>query len=55
MDAAQLDSFARADHVAELRIAEKLLYRTLAHLAQLAGPHGFLTNKYNLNLNNVFS
>jgi hypothetical protein len=40
IDAAQMDSLARADHAAEIRLAEKLFYRSLAHLVQLASQNG---------------
>ena len=36
----ELDSLARADHAAELRLAERLFFRTLTQLVQLASPNG---------------
>uniref|UniRef100_A0A1I8BTV3 RGS-like domain-containing protein n=1 Tax=Meloidogyne hapla TaxID=6305 RepID=A0A1I8BTV3_MELHA len=36
----QLETLSRSDHSAELRLSEKILFRTLAHLMQLANPIG---------------
>uniref|UniRef100_A0A914L4P5 Uncharacterized protein n=1 Tax=Meloidogyne incognita TaxID=6306 RepID=A0A914L4P5_MELIC len=36
----QLESISRADHSAELRLSERILFRTLSHLMHLANPIG---------------